>query len=262
MYRNQYDNDVTVWSPQGRIHQIEYAMEAVKQGAATLGIKGKNHSVLVALKRASSDLSSHQKKIIPIDDHAGISIAGLTSDARILSRFMRTECLNHRYIYGSPLSVARLVSSVGDKAQTGTQVMGRRPYGVGLLVAGVDEAGPHVYYICPSSNFYECKCMAIGARSQSARTYLERHKDEFKDVADLGELIAHALRALRDCLPNDTELTTKNVSVGYVGRDVEFTMKDDEEVEEYLKMIEGDEKKGGSGSADPEEGAEDSMETQ
>ena len=92
---------------------------------------------------------------------------------------MRTECLNHRYIYGSPLSVARLVSSVGDKAQTGTQVMGRRPYGVGLLVAGVDEAGPHVYYICPSSNFYECKCMAIGARSQSARTYLERHKDEF-----------------------------------------------------------------------------------
>ena len=77
MYRNHYDNDVTVWSPQGRIHQIEYAMEAVKQGAATLGIKGKNHSVLVALKRASSDLSSYQKKIIPIDDHAGISIAGL-----------------------------------------------------------------------------------------------------------------------------------------------------------------------------------------
>jgi len=262
MYRNHYDNDVTVWSPQGRIHQIEYAMEAVKQGAATLGIKGKNHSVLVALKRASSDLSSYQKKIIPIDDHAGISIAGLTSDARILSRFMRTECLNHRYIYGSPLSVARLVSSVGDKAQTGTQIMGRRPYGVGLLVAGVDEAGPHVYYICPSSNFYECKCMAIGARSQSARTYLERHKDEFKDVEDLGELIAHALRALRDCLPNDTELTTKNVSVGYVGRDVEFTMKDDEDVEEYLKMIEGDEKRGGAASADPEEGAEDTMDTQ
>lgn len=152
----------------------------------------------MALKRASSDLSSHQKKIIPIDDHAGISIAGkscvlpefywssnhlwtpgLTSDARILSRYMRTECLNHRYVYGNPLSMSRLVSSVGDKAQTGTQVMGRRPYGVGLLVAGLDESGPHIYYICPSSNFYECKCMAIGARSQSARTYLERHRDEF-----------------------------------------------------------------------------------
>lgn len=260
MYRNHYDNDCSVWSPQGRIHQIEYAMEAVKQGAATLGIKGKNHSVLVALKRASSDLSSHQKKIIPIDDHAGISIAGLTSDARILSKFMRTECLNHRYIYGSPLYISRLVSSVGDKAQTSTQIMGRRPFGVGLLVAGVDESGPHVYYICPSSNFYECKCMAIGARSQSARTYLERHKDEFKDVEDLGELVVHALRALRDCLPNDSELTTKNVSVGYVGRDVDFTMKDNDEVEEYLKAIEDDKKP--DEAAVPEEGAEETMETQ
>jgi len=257
MYRNQYDNDVTIWSPQGRIHQIEYAMEDVKQGSATVGLKGKNHSVLVALKRASSELSSHQKKIIPIDDHAGISIAGLTSDARILSRFMRTECLNHRYVYGGPLSVARLVSAVGDKAQTGTQISGRRPYGVGLLVAGVDDKGPHVYYICPSSNFYECKCMAIGARSQSARTYLERNRDSFKEVSDLSELVCHALRALRDCLPNDVELSTKNVSVGYVGEGTEFTIKDDEDVAEYLKMIE-DEKV----ATPPQEGAEgETMET-
>lgn len=259
MYRNQYDNDVSVWSPQGRIHQIEYAMEAVKQGAATLGIKGKNYAVVVALKRASSDLSSHQKKIIPIDEHAGISIAGLTSDARILSRFMRTECLNHRYVYGSPLSISRLVSSVGDKAQTGTQIMGRRPYGVGLMVAGCDETGPHIYYICPSSNFYECKCMAIGSRSQSARTYLERHKDEFKNVEDLNELVAHALRALRDCLPNDSELTTKNVSVGYVGRDCTFTVKDDDEVADYLKSIE--EEKTSAVAAAPDAG-EEAMETQ
>ena len=69
MFRNQYDNDVTVWSPQGRIHQIEYAMEAVKQGSATVGLKSKTHAVLVALKRAQSELAAHQKKILHVDNH-------------------------------------------------------------------------------------------------------------------------------------------------------------------------------------------------
>lgn len=73
MFRNQYDSDVTVWSPQGRLHQVEYAMEAVKLGSATVGVKNKNHAVLIALKRASSELSAHQKKIIPIDTHLGIN---------------------------------------------------------------------------------------------------------------------------------------------------------------------------------------------
>ena len=81
-FRNQYDNDVTVWSPQGRLHQVEYAMEAVKQGSATIGIKSNTHAAVVALKRATSELSAYQKKIIPIDTHMGISIAGLTADAR------------------------------------------------------------------------------------------------------------------------------------------------------------------------------------
>ncbi|MGH0132490.1 UNVERIFIED_CONTAM: hypothetical protein FKN15_053936 [Acipenser sinensis] len=85
-FRNQYDNDVTVWSPQGRIHQIEYAMEAVKQGSATVGLKSRTHAVLVALKRAQSELAAHQKKILHVDSHVGISIAGLTADARLLWR--------------------------------------------------------------------------------------------------------------------------------------------------------------------------------
>lgn len=73
-----------MWSPQGRLHQVEYAMEAVKQGSATIGLKNKEFAVLIALKRASSELSSYQKKIIEIDDHLGISMAGITADARVL----------------------------------------------------------------------------------------------------------------------------------------------------------------------------------
>lgn len=245
MFRNQYDNDVTVWSPQGRIHQIEYAMEAVKQGSATVGLKSKTHAVLVALKRAPSELSAHQKKIIPIDDHVGVSIAGLTADARLLSNFMRSECLNSRYAYDQPLPISRLVGSIGSKSQIPTQRYGRRPFGVGLLVAGYDSMGPHIYQTCPSANTYDCKCMAIGARSQSARTYLEKYLDKFSDCS-LEDLIKHGLRALRDTLPSEVELTTKNCSLGIVGKELDFTIYDDDAVTNYLAMIEGEDKDRGS----------------
>ena len=79
----------------------------MNQGSATVGLKSNTHAVLVALKRASSELSAHQKKILPIDDHVGISIAGLTADARIISRWMRTECLNSRYSHDQPLPISR-----------------------------------------------------------------------------------------------------------------------------------------------------------
>ena len=259
MFRNQYDNDVTVWSPQGRIHQLEYAMEAVKQGSAAVGIKSKTHAILVALKRAPSELSAHQKKILPIDDHVGVAIAGLTADARLLSNYMRSECLNSRYAYDQPFPVSRLVANVGNKSQVPTQRYGRRPFGVGLLVAGYDSQGPHIYQTCPSANYYDCKAMAIGARSQSARTYLEKFLDQFTDCT-LEELIKHGLRALRDTLPQEVDLTTKNCSLGVVGKDTDFTISDDDKITPYLQLIEGEER---SNARPPADGvSEAAMETE
>jgi 20S proteasome subunit alpha 6 len=81
MFRSQYDGDISTWSPQGRIHQIEYAMEAVKQGSACVGLKSKKFAVIAALKRSSSELGSFQQKVFRIDDHIGIAIAGLTGMA-------------------------------------------------------------------------------------------------------------------------------------------------------------------------------------
>ncbi|TRZ00631.1 hypothetical protein DNTS_015390 [Danionella cerebrum] len=237
MFRNQYDNDVTVWSPQGRIHQIEYAMEAVKQGSATVGLKSHSHAVLVALKRAQSELAAHQKKILHVDDHVGISIAGLTADARLLCNFMRQECLDSRFVFDRPLPVSRLVTLIGSKTQVPTQRYGRRPYGVGLLIAGYDEMGPHIFQTCPSANFFDCKAMSIGARSQSARTYLERHMDSFPEC-DRNALVQHGLRALRETLPAEQDLTTKNVSIGIVGRGMEFQIYDDHEVQPFLEGLE------------------------
>lgn len=237
MFRNQYDNDVTIWSPQGRIHQIEYAMEAVKQGSATVGIKSKSHAVLVALKRSQSDLVAHQKKIDKISSHISISISGLTSDARSLGKFMRSECLQHQFAYSTKLPVPRLVGTVGSKLQLPTQRYGRRPFGVGILVAGYDEQGPHIYQTCPSANVYNCKAMAIGSRSQSARTYLERNLEKFEECTE-DELIKHGLLALRETLPNEQQLSTKNCSISIVGKDRDVAIYEDKDVAKFLDMIE------------------------
>ncbi|KAK8405287.1 hypothetical protein O3P69_001693 [Scylla paramamosain] len=248
MFRNQYDNDVTVWSPQGRLHQVEYAMEAVKQGSATVGLKSSTHAVLVALKRASSELAAHQKKIKPVDEHIAVSISGLTADARVLIRFMRTECRHEHFAHDQSLSLNKLMERVGMKMQVATQRYDKRPYGVGLLIAGYDEDGPHIYQTCPSANYYDCRAMAIGARSQSARTYLERHLEDFPNAAR-EELIRHALRALRDTLPNDMELTNKNCSIAVVGVGEKLSIYDDEDVSPYLEGLDQEERRGGTAAA-------------
>lgn len=96
------------------MHQVEYAMEAVKQGAACVGLRSADYAVLAAVKRAPSDLSSHQKKLFEIDEHVGIAISGLTADARQLCKQMRNECLEHRYVYEAPLLLSRLVLYVAN----------------------------------------------------------------------------------------------------------------------------------------------------
>jgi len=216
MFRNTYDSDNVVFSPQGRLHQVEYASEAVKQGSAVVGLRSKTHSILLALKRSLGELASYQQKMYRIDDHVGIAIAGLTSDARVLSNFMRQQAMGSRMQFNRPVPVNRLVSSIADKAQVNTQEYGRRPYGVGFLVIGQDKNGPHLYEFSPSGNSYEYYAMSIGARSQSAKTYLEKHYESFVDC-NLEELIRHGLHALRETLQQDKELTINNTTIGIVG---------------------------------------------
>ncbi|RUP03057.1 nucleophile aminohydrolase, partial [Jimgerdemannia flammicorona] len=88
MFCNQYDNDISTWSPQRRIHQIEYALEVVKQGSMAVSLRSNEYAVLLALKHLSGKLASYQKKLIHIDNHMGIAIARLTSNARVLSNFI------------------------------------------------------------------------------------------------------------------------------------------------------------------------------
>lgn len=129
---------------------------------------------------------------------------------------MKQQCLGHRLTYGRAMPLRSLVDMIGEKAQINTQVYGKRPYGVGLLVAGVDERGPHLFEFQPSGMTEEMIAFAIGARSQMARTYLERNVDAFADCSR-EDLIKHGLKALKESLVQDKELTVENTSVGVVG---------------------------------------------
>lgn len=256
---------------QGRLHQVEYAMEAVKQGSACVGAKSATHAVsmracfmgfvaslhdgvaqvIVGLMRTTSEMSSYQPKVFKVDEHMGIAIAGLTADARYLTRYMRTECLNHRYVFSGPMQVGmrcarevvltiaqtqRLVQQIADKSQHHTQRYGRRPYGVGLLVIGYDQTGPHLFETDPSGNFYDYYAQAIGARSQSAKTYLERNYSTFPG-ASKEALIKHAVEALRQTIGNgkdEEKLSVANCAVAVVGKDDAFTILTPEQVAPYL----------------------------
>ncbi|KAJ1023726.1 hypothetical protein NDA18_004709 [Ustilago nuda] len=241
MFRNTYDSDNTVFSPQGRLHQVEYALEAVKQGSAVVGLRSSTHAILVALKRAPSELASYQKKMLRIDNHLGIGFAGLTSDARVLSTYMRQLALSSRLVYDRPLPISRVVDSLADRAQYNTMDYGKRPYGVGFLIIGVDDTGPHLYEFSPTANCFEYYAMSIGARSQSAKTYLERKFEEFSS-ASLEELVTHGLYALRDTLPQNKDLELEQVSVAVVGPGADADVNSAEARKgEKFRIVEGEE---------------------
>jgi len=261
MFRNQYDTDVTVWSPQGRLWQVEYAMHAVKQGSACVGIRSDKHVVLAAVKRSASELASYQEKVFRIDDHMGMAIAGLTADARVLARYMQTECLNHKYTFESEMVVGRLVEAVADKHQRCTQSYVRRPYGVGLLIGGYDRTGPHLYETSPSGCYYEYEAMAIGSRSNSAKTYLQR---EYKKLGDSGfnglsaeELILHAVRSLQGCLPGEKKLSVDNLSLSIVGGGRKFEIISGEALLGYLKLAITEEEDASAAKADDDDDDDD-----
>lgn len=227
-------------------------------------MRSKKYVVLAALQRSPNELASHQKKLMKIDDHMGISMSGLTADGRSLvkyvpdclrlsflclslihdaasvlpspHRYMRNEALNHKYVYGTPVQGSRLVSDVADMHQRCTQSYVRRPYGVGLLVASCDQTGPHLYVTEPSGNYYEYYAMAIGSRSQTSRTYLEREFESFSD-ASLDDLIKHAVKALAASLSGDSELDVKSAAVAVVGIDAPFKQIEGAALQRYLDEI-------------------------
>lgn len=176
---------------------------------------------MIGLKKSPHDLAFHQEKVFEIDQHMGICISGMTADARYLTKFMRNECLSYWYTHGSQHPGERLVTKIAKKSQVKTCHPSKRPYGVGLLIGSIDEAGTHLFETCPTGNYFEYKAMAIGDRCQSAKTYLEKNFETFEGCS-MDALINHGISALR-ASAQDVELTEHNVSVGVMGKDTPYT---------------------------------------
>ncbi len=154
---------------------------------------------------------------------------------------MRTEALNHKYVYGTPIQGSRLVLELADMHQECTQSYVRRPFGVGLLVAVCDQTGPHLFFTEPSGNYYEYFAMAIGSRSQTSKTYLEKEFQTFPSASS-EDLIKHALKALSVSLSGDVSLDTKSASIAIVGINEPYRLLEGDVLQVYLDQIavEGD----------------------
>ena len=227
-----YDRGITIFSPDGRLYQVEYAREAVKRGTASIGVRTADGVVLAVDKRIRSPLMERTsvEKIHKADDHIGIASAGHVADARQLIDFARRQSQVNQLRYGEPIGVETLTKAVTDHIQQYTQVGGARPFGVALIIGGIEDGEPRLYETDPSGTPYEWKALAVGADRGEIEDYLEEHYDEQMDL-DSG--VGLALSALASV--NDGTLTPEGIGVATVDVESEtFSSLEDDTVEEHL----------------------------
>ncbi|QSG15298.1 archaeal proteasome endopeptidase complex subunit alpha [Halapricum desulfuricans] len=195
-----YDRGITIFSPDGRLYQVEYAREAVKRGTASIGVRTPEGVVLAVDKRIRSPLMerSSVEKIHKADDHIGIASAGHVADARQLIDFSRRQAQLNQLRYDEPIGVETLTKAVTDHIQQYTQVGGARPFGVALIIAGVADGEPRLYETDPSGTPYEWKALAVGADRNDIREYLEEHYDAEMTLDDGVGLALSALASVTD----------------------------------------------------------------
>jgi len=228
-----YDRGITIFSPDGRLYQVEYAREAVKRGSASIGVRTADGVVLLADKRSHSPLMEPAsiEKLHKADDHIGIASAGHVADARQLIDFSRQQAQVNRLRYGEPMGVETLTKTVTDYIQRYTQIGGARPFGVALVVGGIENGEPRLFETDPSGTPYEWKALAIGANRADIRTYLEERYDEELTLEEGVELALGALSDATDELlePDGLGLATIDVDTAryhqYTVDEVESTLE-------------------------------------
>ncbi len=228
-----YDRAITVFSPDGRLFQVEYAKEAVKRGATAIGITSREGVALVAFKSIHSKLVVPEslKKIFTVDSHICVTASGLIADARRLVDIARVDSQRHRITYNEPPSVDSIARSVCDLMQVYTQYGGIRPFGVSLLIGGVDDQGPKLYEAEPSGAMTAYKADSIGANKKEVDEFLEAKYDEKMPLDDAIRLCVDALRKTQE-----EKLMQENVEISYATVKAKKVISlPDKEVGKYLK---------------------------
>jgi proteasome alpha subunit len=229
-----YDRAITVFSPDGRLFQVEYARVAVTRGNTTAGLKFKDGTVLMADKKIASRLveTSSIEKIFQIDEHVGCATSGLVADARVLVDYARLVAQINKVTYAEKIGIDLLVKRICDYKQNYTQYGGVRPFGTALLVAGVDDLGVHLYETDPSGALVSYKAGSIGA---GRNTVMEMFEEKYKDGMSQDESIGLGLAALQKS--SEDKLESKTVEVGVVVDGEKFRRLPEDEVARYLSRI-------------------------
>lgn len=228
-----YDRAITVFSPDGRLFQVEYAKEAVRRGATAMGVLCADGVILVAHKNIVSNLLVFEsmKKIFKIDNHIAATASGLVADARRLVDMARLESQRHRLLYNEPMSVESVARHLCDAMQSYTQYGGVRPFGVSLLIAGFDDE-PRLYEAEPSGALTGFKADAIGSGKKEVDEFFEK---EYKDGLSIDDGISLAMKALKKT--TDSKLKAENVDIAEITKGKKLKVLSDEEVNRYLSRV-------------------------
>ncbi len=228
-----YDRTITVFSPDGRLFQVEYAKEAVKRGATAIGITSHEGVALIAYKSTHSGLivSDSLRKIFEIDTHISATASGLIADARKLIEMARNNAQRHRMTYNEPASPESIARGVCDIMQLYTQYGGIRPFGVSLLIAGIGPDGPELFEAEPSGAMTGYYADSVGNAKKEVDEYLEA---KYSPEMGLMESIGAAVDALKKF--SETKILPGNMEITYAyNTDKKFRMMGEKELAKILK---------------------------
>jgi len=230
-----YDRAITVFSPDGRLFQVEYAREAVKRGTTTVGLKYDKGVVLIIDKRITSNLiEPHSiEKMFQIDNTIGCATSGLVADARVLVERARVVCQVNKIRYNEEIPVEMLVKEICDFKQSYTQYGGVRPFGIALLIGGVDpDDTVHLYETDPSGAMMAYKAGSIGAARNNVLAIFE---EKYKDGMSKDEATILGLSALKES--TEAEMSSKAVEIGIVEVGGDFKKLTNGEVQAFLDRV-------------------------
>jgi len=228
-----YDKVPTMFSPDGRLYQVEYASKIVEQGTTGVGIVYKDGVLLAADKSVPSKLVYPEsiEKIFKIDKNVGVVSAGLVGDARRLVGIARRQAQDNRVVYSEEIQVEVMAKEIAETKQAFTQYGGLRPFGVAFIVGGTDEKGPSMFQTEPSGALAQYKAIAIGRNKEKAMDIFEK---EYKEGIIFEKAMVLAYKALQKSLPDKEKISLNRVQFAIVNEEG-FKVLDEQEVKEYLK---------------------------
>lgn len=237
--RSEYDRGVNTFSPEGRLFQVEYAIEAIKLGSTAIGIRTNEGVVLAVEKRVTSPLmeATSIEKIVEVDSHIGCAMSGLIADSRTMIDRARVEAQSHWFTYNEKISVEGVTQAVSNLAlQFGDDEAGvgamSRPFGVALLFAGIDQKGPLLYHMDPSGTFLQFDAKAIGSGSEGAQSQLQ---ELYHKSMTLKEACKESLVTLKQVM--EEKLSSTNVEVATVTPEKNFQMLSKEDIEAIIAQM-------------------------